>query len=53
MMVWPSGAARSKTDYKPLLASAMELAPQGIVSLDEVMSLGESDSSGLVEPINL
>lgn len=31
----------------------MELALQGIVSLDEVMSLGEGDSSGLVEPIYL
>ncbi len=48
-----SKAARSNTDYKPLLASAMELALQGIVSLDEVMSLGEGDSSGLVEPIYL
>lgn len=48
-----SKAARSNPNYKPLLASAMELALQGIVSLDEVMSLGEGDSSGFVEPIYL
>ncbi|KJR33684.1 MSHA biogenesis protein MshE, partial [Vibrio parahaemolyticus] len=39
-------AARRSENYKPLLASAMELALQGVVSLDEVMSLGEGDTSG-------
>ncbi|HDY7511383.1 TPA: Flp pilus assembly complex ATPase component TadA [Vibrio vulnificus] len=44
-------AARRSTGYKPLLASAMELALQGVVSLDEVMNLGEGDSSGVAEAI--
>jgi len=44
-------AARQSTSYKPLLASAMELALQGIVSLDEVMALGEGDSSGKADAI--
>ncbi|MGL6026173.1 MAG: MSHA biogenesis protein MshE, partial [Vibrio sp.] len=48
-----SHAARSHANYKPVLASAMELALQGTVSLDEVMSLGEGDSSGLIEPLYL
>ncbi|MBR9788206.1 MAG: Flp pilus assembly complex ATPase component [Vibrionaceae bacterium] len=46
-------AARQSEKYKPLLASAMELAMQGIVSLDEVMALGEGDASGKTEPIFL
>jgi MSHA biogenesis protein MshE len=44
-------AARQSASYKPLLASAMELALQGIVSLDEVMALGEGDSSGKADAI--
>ncbi|OXX29181.1 GspE/PulE family protein [Vibrio sp. V08_P9A1T1] len=44
-------AARQSKQYKPLLASAMELALQGVVSLDEVMSLGEGDSSGIIQAI--
>jgi MSHA biogenesis protein MshE len=44
-------AARRSENYKPLLASAMELALQGTVSLDEVMALGEGDASGKTEPI--
>ncbi|GAD88147.1 MSHA biogenesis protein MshE [Vibrio halioticoli NBRC 102217] len=42
--------ARHTQGYKPLLVSAMELALQGVVSLEEVMTLGEGDSSGLIEP---
>ncbi|EKO3566345.1 type II/IV secretion system protein [Vibrio metschnikovii] len=45
--------ARASAGYKPLLASAMDLALQGIVSLDEVMALGEGDISGLNQPIHL
>ncbi|GEA52476.1 MSHA biogenesis protein MshE [Vibrio inusitatus NBRC 102082] len=41
--------ARHTEGYKPLLVSAMELALKGTVSLEEVMSLGEGDSSGLIE----
>ncbi|MFV8411622.1 GspE/PulE family protein [Vibrio owensii] len=44
-------AARRSESYKPLLASAMELALQGTVSLDEVMTLGEGDASGKTDPI--
>ena len=44
-------AARKSASYKPLLASAMELALKGIVSLDEVMALGEGDSSGKADAI--
>ncbi|EGQ8921956.1 MSHA biogenesis protein MshE [Vibrio parahaemolyticus] len=44
-------AARLSENYKPLLASAMELALQGAVSLDEVMTLGEGDASGKTDPI--
>ncbi|MDW1986692.1 GspE/PulE family protein [Vibrio sp. 811] len=44
-------AARCSENYKPLLASAMELALQGTVSLDEVMTLGEGDASGKTDPI--
>ncbi|MGY0617207.1 GspE/PulE family protein [Vibrio sp. FJH11] len=44
-------AARLSENYKPLLASAMELALQGTISLDEVMSLGEGDASGKTDPI--
>ncbi|MGY6405039.1 GspE/PulE family protein [Vibrio parahaemolyticus] len=44
-------AARRSENYKPLLASAMELALQGVVSLDEVMTLGEGDASGKTDPI--
>ncbi|MEH0761270.1 Flp pilus assembly complex ATPase component TadA [Vibrio sp. 16] len=43
--------ARESASYKPLLASAMELAISGVVSLDEVMSLGEGDSSGVEKAI--
>ncbi len=46
-------AARCSENYKPLLASAMELALQGAVSLDEVMTLGEGDASGKTDPIFL
>ncbi len=46
-------AARASESYKPLLASAMELAMQGIVSVDEVMALGEGDSASMPEPIYL
>lgn len=46
-------AARQSEQYKPLLASAMELALQGVVSLDEVMALGEGDASGSVQAIYL
>ncbi|WP_194439083.1 ATPase, T2SS/T4P/T4SS family [Vibrio fluminensis] len=45
--------ARSSTNYKPLLASAMELALQSIVSFEEVMTLGEGDTSGSVQAIYL
>ncbi|MFB9215620.1 GspE/PulE family protein [Vibrio sinaloensis] len=48
-----SQVARQSSSYKPLLASAMELAISGVVSLDEVMSLGEGDSSGVVQAIYL
>ncbi|EMK6931717.1 Flp pilus assembly complex ATPase component TadA [Vibrio alginolyticus] len=44
-------AARRSENYKPLLASAMELALQGTVSLDEVMTIGEGDASGKTDPI--
>lgn len=44
-------AVRRSENYKPLLASAMELALQGAVSLDEVMTLGEGDASGKTDPI--
>ncbi|MEZ9255417.1 GspE/PulE family protein [Vibrio cyclitrophicus] len=46
-------AARQSENYKPLLASAMELALQGVVSLDEIMYLGEGDASGATDPIYL
>lgn len=45
--------ARRSKNYKPLLASAMELALQGVVSLDEIMHLGEGDASGATDPIYL
>lgn len=45
--------ARQTEGYKPLLASAMELALQGVVSLDEVMILAEGDSSANQQPILL
>ena len=45
--------ARQSENYKPLLASAMELALQGVVSLDEIMNLGEGDASGSTDPIYL
>ncbi|WP_394248675.1 GspE/PulE family protein [Vibrio profundi] len=48
-----SHAARQSKNYKPLLASAMELALQGVVSLDEVMNLGEGDASGATDAIYL
>lgn len=43
--------ARKAEGYKPLLASAMELALTGVVSLEEVMALGEGDLSSNLEPI--
>ncbi|WP_114765854.1 GspE/PulE family protein [Vibrio rhodolitus] len=43
--------ARNSENYKPLLASAMELALQGTVSFEEVMNLGEGDTSGSVQAI--
>ncbi|PNH77854.1 GspE/PulE family protein [Vibrio diazotrophicus] len=46
-------AARSSENYKPLLASAMELAVKGIVSIDEVMALGEGEAHTAAEPIYL
>ncbi len=46
-------AARASENYKPLMASAMELAIKGIVSFDEVVALGEGDSSSAAEPIYL
>ncbi|MBE3656286.1 MSHA biogenesis protein MshE [Vibrio navarrensis] len=46
-------AARRSENYKPLLVSAMELALQGVVSLDEVMTLGEGDTSGHADAILL
>ena len=48
-----ASVARQTESYKPLLASAMELALQGVVSLDEVMTLGEGDASGSVDAIYL
>ncbi|MGO2318516.1 MAG: GspE/PulE family protein [Vibrio toranzoniae] len=45
--------ARQSKNYKPLLASAMELALQGVVSLDEIMHLGEGYASGATDPIYL
>jgi MSHA biogenesis protein MshE len=45
-----SQLARKVDSYKPILVSAMELAQQGVVSLDEVMGLGEGDSSGAADP---
>ncbi|MGR5064787.1 GspE/PulE family protein [Photobacterium sp. DNB22_13_2] len=38
-----SQIARQSTGYKPLIESAMELAQQGVTSLDEVLLLGEGD----------
>lgn len=46
-----SHKARENPDYKPLLASAMELAMQGIISLNEVMVLGEGDNVASHQPI--
>ncbi|MEI8657528.1 MULTISPECIES: GspE/PulE family protein [Vibrio] len=46
-------AARASENYKPLLASAMELAVKGIVSIDEVMALGEGEAHAAAEPIYL
>jgi len=43
--------ARENPDYKPLLASAMELAMNGIISLNEVMLLGEGDNAASHQPI--
>ena len=45
--------ARASEHYKPLLSSAMMLALQGTVSFDEVMNLGEGDSTGSVQAIYL
>lgn len=45
--------ARACDNYKPLLVSAMELALQGVVSFDEVINLGEGDSTGSVQAIYL
>ncbi|MGF1738447.1 GspE/PulE family protein [Photobacterium satsumensis] len=38
-----SQIARQSTGYKPLIESAMELAQEGVTSLDEVLLLGEGD----------
>ncbi|PSW09599.1 MSHA biogenesis protein MshE [Photobacterium rosenbergii] len=38
-----SQIARQSQGYKPLIESAMELAQQGVTSLDEVLLLGEGD----------
>ncbi|PQJ88262.1 GspE/PulE family protein [Aliivibrio sifiae] len=46
-----SQKARQNPDYKPLLASAMELAMNGIICLDEVMVLGEGDNAASHQPI--
>ncbi|MEZ9627009.1 GspE/PulE family protein [Aliivibrio fischeri] len=46
-----SQKARQNPDYKPLLASAMELAMSGVISLDEVMALGEGDNASSHQPI--
>lgn len=46
-----SHKARENKEYKPLLASAMELAMNGIISLDEVMILGEGDNAASHQPI--
>ena len=43
--------ARANPDYKPLLASAMELAMSGTISLSEVMVLGEGDNAASHQPI--
>ncbi|MCA0937949.1 GspE/PulE family protein [Vibrio alginolyticus] len=48
-----SQVARRSENYKPLVASAMELAMQGTVSLDEVMALGEGDAAATPDPIFL
>ncbi|YCA20693.1 Flp pilus assembly complex ATPase component TadA [Vibrio sp. AK197] len=48
-----SRQARLSNEYKPLIVSAMELALSGTTSLDEVMVLGEGDSSGHSEAIYL
>ncbi|ORT52017.1 MSHA biogenesis protein MshE [Vibrio sp. qd031] len=45
--------ARATSHYKPLLTSAMELAVRGVVSLEEVMALGEGDTGGSAEPVYL
>ncbi|MFA0414359.1 GspE/PulE family protein [Vibrio renipiscarius] len=45
--------ARASEHYKPLLSSAMMLSLQGTVSFDEVMNLGEGDSTGSVQAIYL
>lgn len=44
-------SARASKHYKPLLATAMDLALEGVISLDEVMHLGEGDTSGSVKSI--
>ena len=46
-----SQKARENPDYKPLLASAMELAMSGTISLNEVMVLGEGDNAASHQPI--
>ncbi|MGN2611204.1 GspE/PulE family protein [Aliivibrio fischeri] len=46
-----SQKARQNPDYKPLLASAMDLAMSGVISLDEVMVLGEGDNASSHQPI--
>ena len=48
-----SKKARESKEYKPLLASAMELAIRGVISLDEVMALEEGESSASYQPILL
>lgn len=46
-----SEIARKAENYQPLIMSAMQLALEGKVNLDEVMSLGEGDSSDSSEAI--
>ena len=41
--VYFSQIARQSPGYKPLVESAMELALEGVTSLDEVLLLGEGD----------
>ena len=46
-----SQMARQSETYTPLAVSAMRLALEGRISLNEVMALAEGDGSGGIEPI--